>query len=237
PYTAGQLATLSNAGIIDMATNGSVANDALTVDGNYVGSGGELLLQTTLGDDRSASDRLVVSQGTISGNTQLAVTEPARPIPVAADEPPVEPPTAVPEVVPVAPPTPIAPSATPADASPIPAPSASPIPDISPGAEPIPLYRLEVPIYSVFIPAAQIMAREAVGTFHDRQGDQSLLSETGTAPAGWARLYGSDPIPSRGQARHRRPRAQPFPGVRLPDGDLRALGYRTAGASDPPTHR
>jgi outer membrane autotransporter protein len=298
PYTAGQLATLSNAGIIDMDTNGSVANDALTVDGNYVGSGGQLLLQTTLGDDRSASDRLVVSQGTISGNTQLgirninglggltqvngievvqaingatstsdafvlgnrvvagayryqlfkggltagtenswflrssvaairppasappmppnappgvgpvvnpvpdpvtppavippAITEPARPIPVDADEPPVEPPTAVPAALPVAPATPIAAAASPAAVSPIPAPSASPIPAVSSGAEPIPLYRLEVPIYSVFIPAAQIMAREAVGTFHDRQGDQSLLSKTGTAPAGWARLYGSD---------------------------------------------
>jgi outer membrane autotransporter protein len=298
PYTAGQLATLSNAGIIDMATSSSVATDALTVDGNYVGSGGQLLLQTALGDDRSASDRLVVSQGTISGNTQLGirnlnglggltqvngvevvqalngatssndafvlgnrvvagayryqlfkggltagtenswflrssvaairppasappmppsappvvgpvvnpvpdpvtpplvippvVTEPARPIPVDADEPPVEPPTAAPAALPVAPATPIAPSATPAEASPIPAPSASPIPGISAGAEPIPLYRLEVPIYSVFIPAAQIMAREAVGTFHDRQGDQSLLSEAGIVPAGWARLYGSD---------------------------------------------
>jgi outer membrane autotransporter protein len=298
PYTAGQLATLSNAGVIDMATNGSVASDTLTVDGNYVGSGGQLLLQTALGDDRSASDRLVVSQGTISGNTQLGirnlnglggltqvngievvqalngatstngafvlgnrvvagayryqlfkggitagtenswflrssvaairppasappmppsappvvgpvvnpvpdpvtpplvippvVTEPAPLIPVDADEPAVEPPTAAPAAVPVVPAAPIAPSATPAAVSPMPAPSASPIPGISAGAEPIPLYRLEVPIYSVFIPAAQIMAREAVGTFHDRQGDQSLLSEAGTAPAGWARLYGSD---------------------------------------------
>jgi outer membrane autotransporter protein len=299
PYTAGQLATLSNGGIIDMATNSSVASDTLTVDGNYIGNGGQLLLQTTLGDDRSASDRLVVSQGTISGSTQLGVrnlnglggltqvngivvvqaingatstndafvlgnrvvagayryqlfkggltagtenswflrssvaairppasappmppsappvvgpvvnpvpdpvtppagippvvTEPTRPIPVDADEPPVEPPTAIPAALPVAPATPpIAPSATPAAVSPMPAPSALPIPAVSSGAEPIPLYRLEVPIYSVFIPAAQIMAREAVGTFHDRQGDQSLLSETGTAPAGWARLYGSD---------------------------------------------
>jgi outer membrane autotransporter protein len=298
PYVAGQRATLINAGIIDMATSSSVASDTLTVDGNYVGSGGQLLLQTALGDDRSASDRLVVSQGTISSNTQLGirnlnglggltqvngievvqalngatssndafvlgnrvvagayryqlfkggltagtenswflrssvaairppvsappmppsappgmgpvvnpvpdpvtpplvippvVTEPAPPIPVDADEPAVEPPTAVSAAVPVVPATPIAPSATPAAVSPIPAPSAAPTPVVSPGAEPIPLYRLEVPIYSVLMPAAQIMAREAVGTFHDRQGDQRMLSETGTAPAGWARLYGSD---------------------------------------------
>lgn len=49
-----------------------------------------------------------------------------------------------------------------------------------------------MPIYSVFVPAAQITVREALGTFHDRQGDQRLLSDTNSAPAGWARLYGSD---------------------------------------------
>lgn len=32
----------------------------------------------------------------------------------------------------------------------------------------------------------------AIGTFHDRQGAQSLLTETGIAPAGWGRLYGNN---------------------------------------------
>ena len=54
------------------------------------------------------------------------------------------------------------------------------------------LYRLEVPVYSVDIPAAQVMTLQALGTFHERQGEQSLLTETGAVPAGWARAYGSD---------------------------------------------
>jgi hypothetical protein len=74
PYAAGQLATLNNAGVIDMTRGSAVAGDTLSVFGNYVGSNGQLLLQTVLGDDSSASDRLVVSQGSISGNTQLGVT-------------------------------------------------------------------------------------------------------------------------------------------------------------------
>ena len=74
PYTAGQLATLNNAGIIDMTTGSNSATDTLTVHGNYVGNNGQLWLQTVLGDDTSATDKLVVSDGTISGNTQLAVT-------------------------------------------------------------------------------------------------------------------------------------------------------------------
>ncbi|VVN89919.1 autotransporter outer membrane beta-barrel domain-containing protein [Pseudomonas fluorescens] len=278
PYTAGQLATLGNAGVIDMTTGSSSATDSLTVHGNYVGSNGQLLLQTVLGEDSSASDKLLVSQGTISGYTQLgisnlgglggltrqngievvqaqngatsssdafalnssvsagayqyylfkggvtagsennwylrssvvAVTPPAVP-PVAPtppvvppappvvpavpptidpDEPPVEPPTA-PAVAPVAPPAP-APAQVAAQTSPVPAMTTPPLPTAAAGADPIPLYRLEVPVYSVVIPAAQVMTLQALGTFHDRQGEQSLLTETGAVPAGWARAYGSD---------------------------------------------
>lgn len=278
PYTAGQLATLNNAGVIDMTTGSSSATDSLTVHGNYVGSNGQLLLQTELGEDSSASDKLLVSQGTISGHTQLgisnlgglggltrqngievvqaqngatsssdafalnssvsagayqyhlfkggvtagsennwylrssvvAVTPPAVPpvappplevppappvVPpvapiVGSDEPPVEPPT-TPAVAPVAPPAP-APAQVAAQTSPVPAMTTPPLPTATAGADPIPLYRLEVPVYSVVIPAAQVMTLHALGTFHDRQGEQSLLTETGAVPAGWARVYGSD---------------------------------------------
>jgi outer membrane autotransporter protein len=276
PYVAGDLATLNNAGVIDMTSRSAVAGDTLSVFGNYVGSNGQLLLQTTLGDDSSATDRLVVSQGTISGNTQLGITNlgglggltqasgievvqaangatsssdafalkgsvsagayqyylfkggvtagtennwylrssvvavaplavptpPAAPVipqatvPVAvapptvsADEPAVEPPTA----------TPVAPAAVAtsdatavASTSPVPAATTPSIPQAVPGAQAIPLYRLEVPVYSVVAPAAQMMTLSALGTFHDRQGEQSLLTETGGVPAGWARIYGSD---------------------------------------------
>ncbi|MDO4238261.1 pertactin-like passenger domain-containing protein, partial [Pseudomonas sp.] len=73
PYTAGQLATLNNAGTIDMTTDNS-ANSSLTVHGNYVGNNGQLWLQSALGDDNSATDKLVVSDGIIGGHTQLGAT-------------------------------------------------------------------------------------------------------------------------------------------------------------------
>lgn len=278
PYTAGKLVTLNNAGVIDMTTGSSTAADSLTVHGNYVGSNGQLLLQTVLGDDSSASDKLVVSQGTISGNTQLGITNlgglggltrqngievvqaqngatsssdafalkgslsagayqyylfkggvtagsennwylrssvvavppltvppvvpppvvipPApppivQPVPVVdVDEPAVEPPTAQPVAPPE--PAPTTPVTTVAQTSPTPAASTPPIPTAVAGAEPIALYRLEVPVYSVVIPAAQLLTLQALGTFHERQGEQSLLTETGAVPAGWGRVYGSD---------------------------------------------
>ncbi|TDV65746.1 autotransporter outer membrane beta-barrel domain-containing protein [Pseudomonas sp. LP_7_YM] len=276
PYEADRLVTLNNAGVIDMASGSAVAGDTLSVYGNYVGKGGQLLVQTVLGDDASPSDKLIVSQGSISGNTQLAVTNlgglggltqtngievvqalngatstrdafalkssvsagayqyylfkggvtagtennwylrssvaavgilgaaPASPAtvtppvttPVAAiapvvsaDEPPVEAPTSTP-VAPADPPA--APSTAQAAVSPQPAATTPAVPQATAGADPIPLYRLEVPVYSVIVPAAQMMALSALGTFHDRQGEQSLLSETGVTPAGWARIYGSD---------------------------------------------
>lgn len=276
PYTAGQLATLNNAGTIDMTGDNS-ATSVLTVHGNYVGNNGRLHLQTVLGDENSATDKLVVSDGSISGHTQLgvsnlggaggltqnngievvqalngavsstdafalngsvsagayeymlfkggvtagtennwylrsslvAVQPPAvpsvpppvvppvavAPIPptapvVGPDEPPVEPPTAQP----VAPIKPLAPPPSPVAAvtSPQSAASNPVLPSAVAGAAPIALYRLEVPVYSVDIPAAQVMTLQALGTFHERQGEQSLLTETGAVPAGWARAYGSD---------------------------------------------
>ena len=73
-FTAGQLVTLNNSGTIDMTTGSSSAVDTLTVNGNYNGTGGRLALQTVLGADGSASDKLVVSQGSIQGTTGIYIT-------------------------------------------------------------------------------------------------------------------------------------------------------------------
>lgn len=72
-YTAGQRMTLNNGGIIDMTTGSSIATDTLTVNGNYTGNNGTLLLQSVLGTDGSPSDKLVVNQGTIQGSTAISV--------------------------------------------------------------------------------------------------------------------------------------------------------------------
>ena len=74
PFTAGQLTTLNNRGLIDMTTGSAIATDTLTVNGNYTGTGGQLALQTVLGADSSPSDKLVISGGTIQGSTRLLVT-------------------------------------------------------------------------------------------------------------------------------------------------------------------
>lgn len=73
-FDSNQLATLNNRGTIDMTTGSTTATDVLTVNGNYNGTGGTLALQTVLGPDNSASDKLVVSKGTIQGSSKIDIT-------------------------------------------------------------------------------------------------------------------------------------------------------------------
>ncbi len=257
PFTAGQLATMNNAGTLDMTTGSSQATDTLTVRGNYVGNSGKLLLQSLLGDDSSASDKLVVAQGAISGTTQInvanlgglgAVTQQngiqvvqasegaisdnsaftlgntlsvgayqyylfkggatagsenswflrstvlsqplALEVPPTTPEPPVTPtdPTTPPPPTPPITPAPVPPAAT----APVAAIGTPPLPTPVRGAAPITLYRMEVPNYAVVPPAAAMLTQLSLGTFHDRQGEQSLLGESGFVPAGWARAFGND---------------------------------------------
>lgn len=72
-FTPEQGATLNNAGTLDLTDSGAVT-DTLTLDGSYAGSNGRLLVQSVLGDDSAPSDRLIVSQGSLSGTTQIDVT-------------------------------------------------------------------------------------------------------------------------------------------------------------------
>lgn len=62
--------SVDNSGLITLA-NGA-AGDTLTVSGNYVGRNGLLELDTELGDDNSASDKLVV-KGDSAGSTQVKI--------------------------------------------------------------------------------------------------------------------------------------------------------------------
>jgi outer membrane autotransporter protein len=65
--------TLANAGTVTMQDG--AAGDVLTVGGNYVSNSGRLLLDTVLGADASASDRLVIQANSVvgSGATSLLV--------------------------------------------------------------------------------------------------------------------------------------------------------------------
>ncbi|MBZ9931265.1 autotransporter outer membrane beta-barrel domain-containing protein [Mesorhizobium sp. BR1-1-5] len=292
-FTSGQLADVVNAGRIDLTNGSTGATDRLMISGNYTGLGGLLLIQTELGDDSSASDRLVLSGGTASGSTGIAVvnvggagaetmqdgimvvqavngatstssafaldvpvaagafeyylfkggvtagsaenwylrsslitpTSPAAappaaeptpaPEPVPPETEPPPPPSALPPVpaptegdintppvdptppvqagdpVPVPPPPP--PPAPPADPPPPPPPVPTAVPDLPmPAAgEEILLYRVEVPVYSAVPPVAEHLAMTTLGTFHERRGEQSLLSNTELSPV-WGRIYGQD---------------------------------------------
>lgn len=77
-------------------------------------------------------------------------------------------------------------------AAPVAAAGSPSLPTPAPGAAPIPLYRPEVPVWSVLPPAAAQLTLNALGTFHDRQGEQRLLTETGAFGAGWGRVYGKN---------------------------------------------
>ncbi len=72
-FDAGQLATVFNGGRIDLTNGASGATDRFTIVGDYVGDNAAVYLQTVLGDDSSASDRLVVSAGNASGSTGLGI--------------------------------------------------------------------------------------------------------------------------------------------------------------------
>jgi outer membrane autotransporter protein len=238
PFTAGQLATLNNAGIIDLSSGNTRTSDTLTVQGNYAGNGGQLFLQSTLGDDSSPSDKLVVNDGTLTGTTAITVSNlggagaetlqngiqlvQAQGTAVSSGDAftlrtPLSagaydyvlykggvtagsenswylrsaavavPLVAVPNPDPTLPPI-----LVPLVATPVAAAGSPPVPVPAPGSAPIPLYRPEVPTWSVLPPAAAQLTLNALGTFHDRQGDQRLLTETGVFGAGWGRAYGKN---------------------------------------------
>jgi outer membrane autotransporter protein len=65
---------LTNAGLVRLNTPGAAPGTVLTVAGNYVGQGGTVALNTVLGGDGSASDRLVINGGRASGDSILRIT-------------------------------------------------------------------------------------------------------------------------------------------------------------------
>ncbi|CEJ11662.1 Outer membrane protein IcsA autotransporter precursor [bacterium YEK0313] len=88
-------------------------------------------------------------------------------------------------------PRPMVPPGEPEPPAPEPAPGTPPLPPPPPpGSEPILLYRPEVPLQSAVPPVALQMGLAALGTFHERQGDQAILTGRGLTPGMWGRVYG-----------------------------------------------
>jgi outer membrane autotransporter protein len=236
PAVSGQLVTVSNAGTIDLTNGGTSTNDALVVNGNYVGLNGKLLLQSVLNGDGSPSDKLVIVQGTGSGKTTLGITNVGGigaatvtdgimvvqttdgatttasaftlPKPLVAGaytyylfKGGVSAGTADnwylrSSVAAAATPTP-----TPTPTGPLAADGTPPLPSAPPaGSAPTPLYRMEVPVYAEVPELARALGLQQIGTFHDREGSQSLLNETGAVPASWTRIWGGHATLSNGGA-------------------------------------
>ncbi|HAR8916687.1 TPA: fibronectin-binding autotransporter adhesin ShdA [Salmonella enterica] len=63
---------LVNMGTMTSGSSSSTPGNTLYVDGNYTGNGGSLYLNTVLGDDDSATDKLVIT-GDASGTTDLYI--------------------------------------------------------------------------------------------------------------------------------------------------------------------
>ncbi|ECD0363410.1 fibronectin-binding autotransporter adhesin ShdA [Salmonella enterica subsp. enterica] len=63
---------LINIGTMTSGSSSSTPGNTLYVDGNYTGNGGSLYLNTVLGDDDSATDKLVIT-GDASGTTDLYI--------------------------------------------------------------------------------------------------------------------------------------------------------------------
>ena len=89
----------------------------------------------------------------------------------------------------------------PIEPGPIPPGPSSPGPT-PPGAAPapIPFFRPEAIVYAGMPALARLIGKETLGTFHERQGDQSLLAKNGPVPIGWGRAFGERAEYRRGGA-------------------------------------
>ena len=216
---------LTNAGLVQLG--GSGVGNTLTVAGNYVGQNGTIGLNTYLGTDGSASDKLIVSGGNASGTSTLKVTNVGGPgAQTMADGIQVVQANNggttsagaftlsggtvnagafsyylvkggaaagssnnwyLRNTV-----TATAPTGTGAPAEGTPTAITEAIAEATPGADPVPVYRDSVPLYAEAPAVARQLGLLQIDTFHDRQGEQGLLTENGSLPASWARVWGGN---------------------------------------------
>ncbi|WNJ79763.1 autotransporter outer membrane beta-barrel domain-containing protein [Cedecea neteri] len=210
---------LTNTGLVQLG--GSGVGNSLTVAGNYSGQNGMIALNSVLAGDGAESDKLILSGGSASGSSTLKVTNlGGAGAPIVADGIQVVQATngatstanaftlsggtvsagaysyylakggvsdgsggswylrntVVPDSTT---------SVTPAEET------SESIVDASHGNETLNVYRPEVALYAEAPAVARQLNLQQIDTFHDRQGEQSLLSGDNKAPAFWARSWGS----------------------------------------------
>jgi len=196
--------TLTNGSMIAFQNSGPFKT--LTVNGSYMGNGGTLAMNTQLGGDNSPTDRLVLNGAAATGTTTVTINnsgggggQTSTGIPViVAENGGSSSPTAFRLAGPV-----VAggyqyqlfqglPSGAGGSADEqntwylrnnIPNP-------VNPPGPPIPLHRPEGPIYSTMAGIARSLSMAAIGTFHDRNGDQGLVRGEGASNRVWGRIFG-----------------------------------------------
>jgi outer membrane autotransporter protein len=198
---------LANAGLVSL---GGAPGTRLTVAGNLVGQGGAVALNTVLGGDGSASDRLVISGGTATGDTRLRIASAG-----GAGAQTVE---GI-QVVQVANGGTTAAGAFRLDTrvaagayeyqlfrggnasaddwylrSFLLATPASPETPATPASPGIPLYRPEVALYAPIAAIGRQMGLATLGTLHERVGEEENIRDlAGASPyanGAWARAFG-----------------------------------------------
>ncbi|MEN2469199.1 autotransporter outer membrane beta-barrel domain-containing protein [Burkholderia sp. GS2Y] len=148
------------------ATNGATSSaGAFTLSGGTVSAGAYSYFLAKGGAATGTGDSWYL-RNTVPPKPEPPVVEPGQPTP-----PPVTP-------------------VTPAEGTPESIVEA--VTDAGTGGNPEPIYRPEVPLYAEAPAVARQLGLLQIDTFHDRQGEQGLLSENGPMPASWARVWGGN---------------------------------------------
>lgn len=200
-FTGGLPARLTNAGAIDLTNGAASAADMITIVGDYVGEGGVIRLDTVLESDGAPSDRLIVQDGSATGNTGIVIVN----FGGGGDQ------TAADGILVV--------EALNATTDPGAFNLASPVAfgayeyllfrggvtagtdenwylrstliDPEDPEEPgVLLIRPETAVYSALPPMAGEMALATLGTFHERRGEQMLLDGGDNLSVAWGRVFG-----------------------------------------------
>jgi outer membrane autotransporter protein len=70
-------------------------------------------------------------------------------------------------------------------------PNPAPGPSPAPSPQPITFFRPEAVVYAAVPAVARQVGLDTLGTFHERRGDQDLLTGSGALPAMWGRAFGA----------------------------------------------
>ncbi|MBB4865637.1 outer membrane autotransporter protein [Pseudomonas nitritireducens] len=178
---AGALTELNGIQVVQASQGATSSNDAFSLAHGL--SAGPYQYYLFKGGLTAGSENSWYLRSSVAA-VEPSVVAPVEPPPAPPVEPPQDP------DAPVNPPPPQDPiSSEPAATPPVAAPGTPALPTPSAG-ETLVIYRPEVPVYSAVPPVASLLVTSAIGTFHERQGEQSLLDEIGGVPAGWVRVMG-----------------------------------------------